>query len=151
MGKSHALDNVRLFAGLEPQQLEAITAAGEPRSYDIGETIFAEGDPGTHLYCVCAGRVEITLALGNQADQAPVHVATDGSVFGEFVLFETVARTATARAVKPVEILAIGAAELRAVFAADPEAGYRVMDNLCRILVGRIQKTTKELKSSLMW
>lgn len=151
MGQAHALTGIRLFEGLGAEQLQAITAAGEPRSYAVGETIFTEGDPGTHLYCVCSGRVEITLALGNSVDQAPVHVATDGSVFGEFVLFETVARTATARAVKPVEILALGAAELRAVFAADPQAGYRVMDNLCKILVGRIQKTTKELKSSLMW
>ena len=79
------------------------------------------------------------------------HMAVPGSVFGEFVLFQTEARTASARVVKPVKIFVIGAKELRDVFAADPATGYRVMDNLCRILVGRIRKTTKELKASLIW
>jgi hypothetical protein len=53
--------------------------------------------------------------------------------------------------VKPLEILAVSDTALREIFDEDPKAGYRVMDNLCRILVGRVQKTTNELRSSLMW
>lgn len=151
MAQKHPLSEVKLFAGLDTAQLEAINRVGEIKQFGVGDVIFAEGDVGTHLYCLLDGRVEITLALTGQAEQAPVHVAVPGSVFGEFVLFETEARTARALAVKPVEILEIGAEELRGVFADDPATGYRVMDNLCQILVGRIRKTTKELKASLIW
>jgi CRP-like cAMP-binding protein len=151
MAKSHPLAQIKLFDRLGPEQLEALERVGEVKQYEVGDTIFAEGDPGTHLYCVLDGRVEITLALGDQTDQAPVHVVVPGSVFGEFVMFATEARSATARAVKPVSIFTVGAEELRQVFGEDPTCGYRVMDNLCRILVGRIRKTTKELKASLMW
>lgn len=151
MAKSHPLSGVKLFADLDDNQLEAINRVGEIDELDVGASVFTEGDAGTHLYCLLDGRVEITLALDGQAEQAPVHVAVPGSVFGEFVLFETEARTASARVVKPVQIFSIGAEELRRVFADDPATGYRVMDNLCRILVGRIRKTTKELKASLIW
>lgn len=151
MAEKHPLSEVKLFAGLDRAQLDAVNRVGEIKQFDIGDVIFAEGDTGTHLYCLLDGRVEITLALSGQAEQTPVHVALPGSVFGEFVMFETAARSASARAVKPVELFAVGADELRGVFAGDPATGYRVMDNLCQILVGRIRKTTKELKASLMW
>lgn len=145
------LENVRLFEGLSPQQLTRIEAAGQMRDYSIGDTIFQEGDEGTHVYCLLEGRVEISLALGDTGDQAPVHTSTPGSVFGEFVLFQSVKRSATARATKQVEILAVDVDALRRFFDEDPQAGYKTMDNLCRILVERISKTTSELRSSLMW
>lgn len=145
------LAGVRLFEGLDKDQLDRIEAAGEMVRYEVGDTIFEEGNKGTHVYCLVSGRVEISLSLGESGDCAPVHTATPGSVFGEFVLFEPVKRSAAARATKPAEIVTIDAEILRGIFADDPSAGYRTMDNLCRILVERMAKTTSELKSSLMW
>jgi CRP/FNR family transcriptional regulator, cyclic AMP receptor protein len=151
MAKDHLLEDIRLFKDLSRSQLRVLEQAGEHREYSVGDTIFKEGQDGTHVYCVIDGRVEISLALGEVGDEAPVHVATPGSVFGEFILFEKSKRSATARAVKPVTMYTITAERLREVFADDPQAGYKVMDNLCRILVGRMNKTTSELRSSLMW
>jgi len=151
MAKKHPLSTIRLLQELEDKQLQLIEEAGEFRKYDVGDTIFDEGKEGTHIYCILDGRVEISLKLGEATDQAPVHTGTPGSVFGEFILFEKTTRSATARAVKPVRIFAITAEALRKIFATHPEIGYPVMDNLCRILVGRVSKTTQELRSSLMW
>ena len=145
------LEGIRIFAGLTREQLEKVAKTGERREYEPGDTIFEEGDPGTHVYCIIEGRVEITAKLGDTAEKAPVHTATEGSVFGEFVLFEKRSRSADARATKPVTIFAADVDALRKAFAEDPKAGYTVLDNLCRILVDRVSKTTKELCSSLMW
>lgn len=151
MAKTPPLSTIRLLRGLDDKQLQLIENAGEFREYEVGETIFDEGTEGTHIFCILDGRVEISLKLGNATDQAPVHTGTPGSVFGEFILFETTTRSATARAVKTVNIFAITATALRGIFVDHPEIGYPVMDNLCRILVGRVSKTTQELRSSLMW
>jgi CRP-like cAMP-binding protein len=151
MAKANPLAGIRLFAGLDDGQLARIADAGEHVEYELGDTIFEEGDAGTRLCCLIDGRVEISVALGGATEQVPVHTATAGSVFGEFVLFETAPRSATVRATKPAKVLAIEAEALRAIFAADPKAGYRTLDNLCRILVDRMRKTTRELRSSLMW
>jgi len=151
MAKAHPLSKIRLFAGLSSEQLDAIERAGERRKYSAGETLFAEGEEGAHVYCLLSGRVELSVAMSDQTEQVPVHVATPGSVFGEFVLFEQRPRSATARAVRGVHVLAVAAEDMHASFVVDPQAGYVVMHNLCNILVERMRKTTSELRASLMW
>ena len=151
MAKAHPLSKIRLFAGLSDEQLDAVEEAGERRRYEAGDTLFSEGEEGTHAYCLLSGRVELSVAMADRTEQVPVHVATPGSVFGEFVLFERRPRSATARAVRSVHVLAVRAEDLHAEFVKDPAAGYIVMHNLCNILVDRMRKTTGELRASLMW
>ncbi len=151
MSKEHRLSPIRLFAGLSDEQLAEIDAAGEFRTYGEGETIFSEGDEGTHLYAVTKGRVQLSVGLRGQTEQVPVHVSTPGSVFGEFVLFEKLPRFASAQAYRGTEVFVVTAAEMEAVFTKDPAAGHRVMRNLCSILVSRMRKTTTELRASLTW
>lgn len=150
MSKNKGLEGIRLLHGLTEKQLADIEAVGEYRMYEAGDTLFSEDEEGTHLYCLVSGRVELGVSMGS-GEQVPVHVASDGSVFGEFILFEDQPRSASARAAKSAHILAVTGKDLKAVFAADPQAGYRVMTNLCSILVGRMRKTTASLKASLMW
>ncbi len=147
---AHTLSGIRLLADLTDTELDAIEGIGEWRSYEVGDTIFAEGNPGTHLYLVVRGRAEISVSVG-VAEQAPVHVSDAGSCFGEFVLFQRSERSATTRALEATRILAVEAAEIEELFQRQPAVGYRVMHNLCQILVGRMGKTTESLRSSLMW
>jgi CRP-like cAMP-binding protein len=150
MGR-HRLSAIKLLHGLDDGQLAAVEAAGEWLRFEAGDVVFAEGDGGGELYFVAEGRAEITVALGGTAEQAPVHMAAPGSVFGELALCHDGPRTATVRVVKDAEILRVGREALQALFDRDPHAGYLVMGNLCRILSERMCKTTRELRASLMW
>ena len=145
------LKDIKLFDGLTEEQLATIQQAGEVREYEAGETIITEGEEGTLIYGILSGRVEISVALSNTAEQMPVHVAAAGSVFGDFELFERQPRSATVRSIKEVALFAISAEDLEGIFQEDPMVGFIVMRNLCRILVDRMRKTTTELRSSLMW
>jgi CRP-like cAMP-binding protein len=147
----HRLAGIKLFAGMDDGQLAAVEAAGELLRFEAGDTVFAEGDEGADLYCVIEGRAEITVALGGATEQAPVHMAAPGSVFGELSLCHDGPRTAMVRVVKDAEILRVGREALQALFERDSHAGYLVMGNLCRILSERMCKTTRELRASLMW
>lgn len=151
MSKEHRLSTIRLFAGLTTEHLDALLEVGVFRTYEQGATVFSEGDDGTHLYALLAGRVQLSVQLGDATEQVPVHTCTSGSEFGEFVLFETTPRTATARAVKSTEVFVVTREELDRVFARFPDAGLTVLRNLCGILVGRMRKTTTELRASLTW
>ncbi len=122
---------VRLFAGIDDGDLGELETVGEKRQYEIGDTIFEEGATGTHVYCMVGGRVEISITLGETREQAPVHTSAEGSVFGEFVLFDRAKRTATARANNGTEIFALEVDALRQLFASTPVIVYKVMDNLC--------------------
>lgn len=151
MARAHALSRIPLFSGIDEKHLVLIEAAGETRIYEDGETIFSEGDEGTHMYAVIDGRVQLSVALHDATEQAPVHVSTKGSVFGEFVLFEKKPRSATARAMRPVTAFAVTVEDLEVIFAEHPRVGFVVMRNLCTILVDRMRKTTTELRASLVW
>jgi len=98
---SVSLKDNELFVGLSRSELAAVEALGEKCDYKVGKTVFSEGSPGTHISCMLSGRVELSVNLSG-TDEAPVHLATGGSVFGEFILLhdEEHMRTATARAVK---------------------------------------------------
>ena len=82
MARAHPLSKIRLFAGIPDEDLARIEAAGETRTYPDGETLFSEGDAGTHMYAVLEGRVQLSVALHDKTEQAPVHVATEGSGSG---------------------------------------------------------------------
>ena len=151
MVKAHPLSKIRLFAGISNEHLALIDAAGETRSYEDGEAIFSEGDKGTHMYALLEGRVQLSVALHDKTEQAPVHISTRGSVFGEFVLFEEKPRSATAMALKPVRAFTVTAEDLQEIFNENPAVGLTMMRNLCTILVDRMRKTTTELRASLVW
>ena len=151
MGKEHRLAVVKLFAELTNEQLDAIEAVGSFRDYGVGEIIFAEGDAGTHLYAILEGRVQLSVWLPDKSEQVPVHIATHGSEFGEFVLLEDKPRSASAATMKPTTVFVVTAGELDSVFSKNPVVGWKVMRNMCRIQVERMRKTTAELSASLGW
>jgi CRP/FNR family transcriptional regulator len=57
-----------------------IAAAAELRSYDAGETIFAEGEPVTGVYCHCSG--DVAIELGRDADRHEVGRSRPGDLLG---------------------------------------------------------------------
>ncbi|MFO7445768.1 MAG: cyclic nucleotide-binding domain-containing protein [Ignavibacteriaceae bacterium] len=61
----------------------------EFRSYDQGEFIFVEGDPGNTMFSILEGKVEI------RAHDKTVYIAGPGEILGEMALIENKPRSAT--------------------------------------------------------
>lgn len=70
-----------------------------------GEIIFHEGDIGDYLYIIMEGEVEVL----KQREGKDVRVATlgQGAFFGEYALLNERKRTATIRALKPTDLIAL--------------------------------------------
>ena len=82
MSIARSLARIRLFAGLQDVHLGEIAKLAEVRKYDAGDTVFHEGDAGTHLFCVVSGRVELCLTILEQrGDQVLVDAAVEGIRF----------------------------------------------------------------------
>ena len=145
------LKNASLFQGLDDNQIKKIAERGERRKVADGDVVFEEGEEGHEVFVVLGGRVQITVQMGHKAEQAPVHTIVEGKVFGEFSLCSDEKRTATARAMKDTVLFVFNRDEFVKWAEEDPRFGYMVMKNLSQILVGRIKKTTGELRSSLMF
>jgi CRP-like cAMP-binding protein len=145
------LKKAPIFENLTDDQLKKIAARGEEKSVEEGDLLFKEGDTGNDAYVVLDGRIQITVAMDRPTEQAPVHTVTEGGILGEFALVSDHERSASARASKDTRLFVFSREAFIAIGEEDPKLGYRVLFDLSQILVGRLIKTTRELRSSLMF
>ncbi|MFB6359201.1 MAG: cyclic nucleotide-binding domain-containing protein, partial [Thiohalorhabdaceae bacterium] len=57
-----AFGHIPLFAGMAAEQLEAVAGLAVRQTYERGQLIFSQNDPGDGLYLVDSGRVKVCLA-----------------------------------------------------------------------------------------
>lgn len=94
-------------------------------SYAAGETIFAQGDLGTEMYIIQEGEVDIIKHLGAQS-----HVLSHlekGDFFGEMAILEALPRTADARAITNVKLVAINGSRFDDMLRRNPEVAVRII------------------------
>ena len=101
-----ALRGLPFLAGLDEEDLQAIAAVTRLRSYRAGEVIFGEGDRGDAFFVVSSGQVEVVKSIDSEEEQV-LDVYGRGDFFGEMALLEDRHRSATARAVRSGQLLAI--------------------------------------------
>jgi CRP-like cAMP-binding protein len=145
------LKKASIFAKLSDDQLKKIAAGGEEKKIEDGDLVFKEGDTGHEVFVVVEGRVQITMEMDRPTEQAPVHTVAQGDLFGEFALVSDHERSASARAVKDTVLFSLSRGAFEKLCGEDPKLGYSVLYELSQILVGRLIKTTRELRASLMF
>lgn len=105
------------------------------KHFQIGETIFSEGDPGDWAYIIESGRVEVAVSVDGQP--FPLRILTSGDVLGEMAVMDTAPRSASARALEETVCVAISSQQIsERVQDADP-----VVKLLVNTLLHRIRST----------
>jgi putative peptide zinc metalloprotease protein len=94
------------FGELPLAQLALLAQATKSRTVKAGEVVVRQGEPGTALYVVRRGEVEVLVARRDPA-KPPKRVAVlgPGEHFGEIALIERTPRTATVKALTDSELL----------------------------------------------
>jgi hypothetical protein len=90
-----------LFAPLSMAIVEQLSDQLEPLTFAPGDELIREGEPGDRYYLLERGRVVVS------QDGQPVREQGPGDSFGEIALLRDVPRTATIRALEPVETLTL--------------------------------------------
>ncbi len=108
-----------LFGGLSTLVLDHIARIAVQHRYENGALIFSQGDPGDALYSVVAGQVRISVSASD-GREIFLNVMEAGDSFGEIALLDGRARTATATATGPSELLAIRRDDFLAVLEREP-------------------------------
>ena len=102
-----------LFAGLDPVQLDKITALLEPRFAVPGERLIRQGERGDAMYFISSGAVEVN--VGRQKIQLG-----RGDFFGELALLGGRERRADVTALGYCQLLVLDDADFRTLLATDP-------------------------------
>ena len=106
--------------------------------------IFTKGDPATRLYVVFSGRVAI-VATATDDRESVISVLGPGALFGEMSMFDGGCRSASARALTTVHVIAIDFDDVRDVLAHRPEVLWAVV----RILARRLRATDEALADAM--
>ena len=151
MMKPEQIKQAKVFRNLDNAQLVKLCERGERRKVAQGEVVFEECSKGCEIYVVLEGRVQCTVKMSRESEQAPVHTAVPGEIVGEFALVADHERSATIRAMQDSVLFVLTRSAFRELAEEDPRLGYVVLRDMGEILVERIIKTTKELRASLMF
>lgn len=120
------LRKVPLFASLDDAILEKLEKSVNLKSYNQGDVIFSEGDPGDSMYVIRTGFVKITKKHGDK-DQIIAYLS-QGNYFGEMALLEVDKRSATISAFTKVEVLRVIKEDFNSLLDENPKLAERVKD-----------------------
>jgi CRP-like cAMP-binding protein len=95
------------------------------RTYQAGEIIFSEYEPGDSFYLIQAGRVRITKIVGEIEKNIDILCAPE--IFGEMAILEGAPRSATAIAIETVKVLEFNRANFEILMIGNPQIALRLM------------------------
>jgi ATP-binding cassette subfamily B protein len=118
--EAERLAGVPLFAGLDGDLLAALAGRLTLERFAAGDVVVRQGDHGDTMYCIHRGMAEVFVQdpAGTQRRLAELR---PGEYFGEMALLYDVPRTATVRAVTPLQALVLTRADLTALMTAVPD------------------------------
>lgn len=133
---SELLKQTGLFSSCTNKELASVLVTAKERTFEAGEVIIREGDPGLGFYMLLEGTAEV------RKGGATVAELKAGDYFGEMaLLLEDTPRTADVVATSKAKCLVITQWDLRALISTHPDIGIKIMNELA----GRLRGTEKAL------
>lgn len=135
----------RLLKDVPAEEVRQVVAISRRRSFQKGEVVFHQGDPGDSLHLVVKGRfaVRIMTPLG---DSVTIAVRGPGENFGEMALVDPeTRRSATVQALEPAETQAVYYGELERLRAKHPQ----ISQVLIAFLAGALRRENELLLEAL--
>jgi CRP-like cAMP-binding protein len=114
---------------MEASILNMIRSVANTPTYEPDEKVFIEGSPGSTMYVVMDGNVEISVA------GRLIEVAGPGIIIGEMALIDSCNRSATVVAKDNFVLAQVNESEFLSLMEKSPRFGLSVM----KILVTRLR------------
>ncbi len=127
------LKGVPLLSDLSGEQLLPLTDVVQTVHVEAGDLVFAEGEPGNHLYVILEGEVEVL-----RGDERVAALGIN-ECFGEMALLDSSARSASIRALRNVELLALARDDFQDLLDLNPALARGVI----RVLTQRLRVATE--------
>jgi CRP-like cAMP-binding protein len=136
------LRRIPLFCGIEPAKLKLIAFSSERLTFEEGQELFHQGDPGDAAYVIVSGTADVLVT--NRGETSRVASFARNDIIGEIAILCDVPRTATVMATSTLETLKIRKESFLRFIADFPSVGIEMM----RVLADRLSRTTAELSAA---
>lgn len=94
-------------------------------TFQKGDQIFCEYEPGDSFYLIQAGRVQIVKIMGNI--EKIVDILHPGEIFGEMAILEEAPRSASAIAIDKVEVLEFNRKNFEILLRGNPQIAMKLL------------------------
>jgi small-conductance mechanosensitive channel/CRP-like cAMP-binding protein len=108
-----------IFAPLSAEETKRLAEGAERRIFAPGELVIRTGDPGSSMFVINRGLVEIQIA--DNGKSRTVASLQEGDFFGEMALFTGESRAANVVAAEETEVFEIGFAAMKHLFDTNPD------------------------------
>ncbi len=123
-----------MFSKLSPEDLEKIAEIAQEQLYSPSSLICREGDPGSTLFIIVHGQVDVIKLLGKK--QNILATRRDGEFVGEMAILKSAPRSASLKARGDVRVLTIEGDAFNTILYDRPEVAVSVL----RHMSGRVRE-----------
>jgi CRP/FNR family transcriptional regulator, cyclic AMP receptor protein len=132
-----------IFQGLDGTAMSALSHRLRPVDFLAGHLVFAEGQPGDHLYIIISGKVKI--GCSHKGLENLFSVMGPSDMFGELAILDPAPRTSTATTITNLHAVSMDREALRACVNDHPEIAQQMM----RMLARRVRRTTDKIADQI--
>ena len=129
---------------LEPQYLHFVASCASNVHYDSETYIFREGEPAAYFYILREGKVALE-TFATERGTIILETIEAGDVLGWSWLFSPYHWHFSARAIEPVQAIALDGIKLRNKSEEDHDFGYNLIKQVAQIMLRRLQATRLQL------
>jgi len=139
-----ALKSSELFHNLTDDEMDKLIPLCHEQIYEQGAVMFCEGEQCSYVQALKSGKValETEFAISRSSvERATIDVLYPGASFCWSALMEPNVLTCSGRCLEKTEIIALDGNKLKALLNEYPQMGYKVANNLVRVVASRLEST----------
>ncbi len=138
---AHFLQRIKLFSGLSVMECTEVVKRMKRRDFPPQQVIVREGAPGTSMFFITAGLVEVRKKDAHSGIDFLLTEMGPGQNFGEMSLLTGKPRTATVTAMQPTTCAVLEQKDFQELLLAYPKIGIA----LTTILAERVESATQHV------
>ncbi len=142
------LKKTAIFADLDDGELARVAEICKETTYQGGQVIFKEGEPGNRFYIIVSGEVRISRDIPGSGEEA-LAVLKPGACFGEMAVFDRSERSTDAIANGPVTLVTVSRSDFEILLDFNRDVAYKILWSMIRLLSSRLRVTNDNLRSLL--
>lgn len=141
------LTKVPIFKDLNRREFDRIESILHRRTYAADECIVREGDMGVGMYVILSGEVDI-VHVGDSGEEVRLATFGPGDFFGDQVLVDESARTASVIVRQPCRAVGFFRPDLLELIERNPRLGLKIVMRLSQMISLRLRQTNRLLKEA---
>jgi cAMP-dependent protein kinase regulator len=121
---SWLLRGMPIFDELLSHELDLLAVRLQPESFQAGEVLFREGEPGDKFYIIESGQVQVTQNV--EGREVELSLRGPGEYVGEIALIQNRPRTATIKALEDTTLLSLEAGYFHELVTGHLQVGQAI-------------------------